>query len=117
MLEFIAAGDELLHIGWSGTAAGPPNTRPTDSSSNLCWALMRLVVQQSPELKLGRRPTPYCSRTTKMTLSGLARAHVSPALGLMVGKIGFSYQPIQAFPTRQGCAPELYELVATFISL
>ena len=54
--------------------AGPPNTRPTDSSSNLCWALMRLVVQQSPELKLGRRPTPYCSRTTKMTLSGLARA-------------------------------------------
>ena len=59
--------------------AGPPNTRPTDSSSNLCWALMRLVVQQSPELKLGRRPTPYSSRTTKMTLSGLARAHVSPA--------------------------------------
>ena len=38
-------------------------------------------------------------------------------LGLMVEKIGFSYEPIQAFPTRQGCAPESYELVATFISL
>ena len=38
-------------------------------------------------------------------------------LDLMVGKIGFSYEPIQAFPTRQGCAPESYELVATFISL
>ena len=38
-------------------------------------------------------------------------------LGLMVGKIGFSYEPIQAFPTRQGCTPESYELVATFISV
>ena len=61
--------------------AGPPNTRPTDSSSNLCWALMRLVVQQSPELKLGRRPTPYCSRTTKMTCSLRPRAPVPWADG------------------------------------
>ena len=38
-------------------------------------------------------------------------------LDLMVGKIGFSYEPIQAFPTRQGCTPESYELVATFISV
>ena len=36
---------------------------------------------------------------------------------LMVGKFGVSYEPIQAFPTRQGCTPESYELVATFISL
>ena len=39
------------------------------------------------------------------------------SLDLMVGKIGFSYEPIQAFPTRQGCTPESYELVATFISV
>ena len=38
-------------------------------------------------------------------------------LDLMVGKIGFSYEPILAFPTRQGCTPESYELVATFISV
>ena len=44
------------------------------------------------------------------------RTHGIP-LGLMVGKIGFSYEPILAFPTRQGCTPESYELVATFISV
>jgi hypothetical protein len=44
---------------------------------------------------------------------GRARA----GLDLMVGKIGFSYEPIQAFPSRQGCTPESYELVATFISV
>ena len=38
-------------------------------------------------------------------------------LDLMVGKIGFSCEPILAFPTRQGCTPESYELVATFISV
>ena len=41
----------------------------------------------------------------------------SIVVDLMVGKIGFSYEPIQAFPTRQGCAPESSELVATFTSL
>ena len=45
------------------------------------------------------------------------RARVSYLVDLMVGKIGFSYEPIQAFPTRQGCTPESYELVATFISV
>ena len=42
---------------------------------------------------------------------------IAVGIDLMVGKIGFSYEPIQAFPTRQGCTPESYELVATFISV
>ena len=48
-----------------------------------------------------------------------ARIHTRAVsrVGLMVGKIGFSCEPIQAFPTRQGCTPESYELVATFISV
>ena len=46
-----------------------------------------------------------------------ARPPLWPLLDLMVGKIGFSYEPIQAFPSRQGCTPESYELVATFISV
>ena len=45
------------------------------------------------------------------------KPHNVKTLDLMVGKIGFSYEPIQAFPTRQGCTPESYELVATFISV
>ena len=56
---------------------------------------------------------------TKHTEQAAHQAAIWAALelDLMVGKIGFSYEPIQAFPTRQGCTPESYELVATFISV
>ena len=37
-------------------------------------------------------------------------------IDLMVETIGFCYEPILAFPARQGCAPESYKLVATFLS-
>ena len=67
----------------------------------------------------GRRPRAG-GRRTPQPGSGTLRARARPrarTVDLMVGKIGFSYEPILAFPTRQGCTPESYELVATFISV